>query len=66
MFHALFGVKTLSGMLLGPVFDESGDGARYGIAGAKTVAALLAELRDGACHLEHEPFARVLQVLSVF
>ena len=28
-FHALFGVKTLSGALWGPVFNASGDGARF-------------------------------------
>ena len=28
MFHALFGVKTLSGTLLGPAFLESGSGTR--------------------------------------
>ena len=29
LFHALFGVKTLSGTLLGPAFNESGHGARH-------------------------------------
>ena len=30
LFHVLFGVKTLSGTLLGTAFNESGYGARHG------------------------------------